>query len=210
MQSSPSKSALLELVFAKCNLRYGRDFADRWVGVTLAEVKDEWWRTLGPLLDHPDSIKYALETLPDRPPTSAQFRDLCTHKPEPVIERPRLNEPPADPARVAAELAKLSIVRMDVEAKAAGGNVLKAWALALRDRELNHGAVLESGRKMTQAQRDMWRRALIESATTFASINAPFQAPPFHLLPPGMQQAVKDGTLIRHPGSYEAEQQNPT
>jgi hypothetical protein len=35
-----------------------------------------------------------------------------------------------------------------------------AWAWRLRDRELNHGGELESGRMMTQYHRDAWRIAL--------------------------------------------------
>lgn len=36
----------------------------------------------------------------------------------------------------------------------------RAWARDLRDRELSHGGVLASGARMTDAQREAWRRAL--------------------------------------------------
>lgn len=36
------------------------------------------------------------------------------------------------------------------------------WAHELRDRELNHGGVLRSGRQMTQFQREAWRRVLVD------------------------------------------------
>jgi hypothetical protein len=36
----------------------------------------------------------------------------------------------------------------------------KAWAYALRERELHHGGVLLNGKRMTEAQRTMWRAAL--------------------------------------------------
>jgi hypothetical protein len=36
----------------------------------------------------------------------------------------------------------------------------KAWAYALRDRELNHNNRLTNGKKLIKAQRDMWRAAL--------------------------------------------------
>lgn len=36
----------------------------------------------------------------------------------------------------------------------------KAWAHALRDCERNRGGVLPSGKRMTPAQRTMWRAAL--------------------------------------------------
>ncbi len=93
-----SRESLVELVFGKCTLVYGREFLNRWEGVPLAEVKADWQRELGALLDKPQAIKHALEHLPvDRPPTVLQFRALCVNRPITAVLA--LPEPHATPQR---------------------------------------------------------------------------------------------------------------
>jgi hypothetical protein len=55
------------------------------------------------------AILWAIENLPERPPNSIQFKALCHQAP--AVETPRLEAPPADPVRLARELAKLSQIR---------------------------------------------------------------------------------------------------
>lgn len=77
-----SHESLVDLIFTKCSLVYGRDFLSRWEGLDLAEVKADWVRELGGLLRSPAAIVYGLERLPvDRPPTVLQFRALCIGAP---------------------------------------------------------------------------------------------------------------------------------
>ena len=45
----------------------------------------------------------------------------------------------------------------------------KAWARRLRDIELNRGGELPNGRKMTRAQREMWRTALASAPMVSSS-----------------------------------------
>ena len=74
---------LLEAIFTKCGLVYGRDFLGRWEGLNLEEVKADWRRELGRWLQYPQAVKYALEHLPaDRAPNVLQFRALCREAPE--------------------------------------------------------------------------------------------------------------------------------
>jgi hypothetical protein len=99
--------AWIEKIFEKLALVYGHQFFSRWDGMDLARVKADWAHELRRFQQNPAAISYGLEHLPaDRPPTVLQFRDLCAsrHVPEPALPR---NSAPADPARVAAELAKL-------------------------------------------------------------------------------------------------------
>lgn len=61
---------------------YGRDFTSRWEGLDLAEVKADWMRELGGLLDTPNAIRHGLERLPtDKPPNVLQFRAICIGAP---------------------------------------------------------------------------------------------------------------------------------
>lgn len=108
-----SRASLVELVFSKCSLVYGRDFLGRWEGLKLGEVKADWIRELGPLLDSPQAIKHGLEHLPaDRPPNVLQFRQLCLSMPRAQLPAlPPLVTTTADRARVRKllEQAKASI-----------------------------------------------------------------------------------------------------
>ena len=117
----------VDKIFAKLALVYGRDFAARWDGMTIADVKTDWGHELAGFANHPEAIGFALQNLPpDRPPTVLQFRDLCRKAPAPDV--PRLPEPKADPARVAAELAKLAPTK---QAISSGPVDHKAWAKRL-------------------------------------------------------------------------------
>ena len=102
---TPSES-LVEAIFIKCGLVYGRDFLGRWEGLDLSEVKADWARELAGFLGSPGAILYGLNNLPtDKAPTVLQFRAICNRYEPPKALA--LREPPADPARVAAVLAKM-------------------------------------------------------------------------------------------------------
>ena len=108
-----SRDELMDLVFAKLTLVYGRDFLSKWEGLDMAEVRADWMRELGPILSSPMSIRYGLENLPaDRVPNVLQFRAICEAAPKPY-QRPEALLPRAehvataeDKARVRAMLAK--------------------------------------------------------------------------------------------------------
>lgn len=112
---SPSHESLVDIIFAKCALVYGRDFAGKWEGMNLAEVKADWLRELGYWLDRPYAIKHALEILPaDRVPNVLQFRVLCASAPTPPV--------PTLPAHVptSAERAKVKQIMADLKARLTG------------------------------------------------------------------------------------------
>lgn len=105
MQPSQRES-LVDMIFAKCALVYGRDFAGRWEGMNLAEVKADWARELGGLLDNPSRIKHGLEHLPpEKPPTVLSFRALCIGAPD--IQAPQLKAPRASDELVKGLVAKM-------------------------------------------------------------------------------------------------------
>lgn len=97
----------VEKLFAKLTLNYGVDFLNRYKGIPLVDVKTDWSEELGGFGG--ERIAFALKNLPDRPPTSSQFRNLCLQAP--AAEVPALPEPKADPERLKRELEKLAPLR---------------------------------------------------------------------------------------------------
>ena len=111
MSSLPT--AWVDRVFQKLTLVYGSDFAARWKGLPIADVKTDWAHELGRLRDRPDAIAWALQNLPpDRPPTVLQFRQLCASAPGPVLQA--LPEPKADPLVVASMLDEIERIKTRV------------------------------------------------------------------------------------------------
>ena len=113
-----SRKSLVDLIFAKCTLVYGRDFTGRWEGMAMDEVKADWMRELGTLLDKPQAVRHALTHLPDdKPPTVLQFRKLCINRPVEFV--PALPAPAATPARKLEVRAMLDKARRFVVGGAA-------------------------------------------------------------------------------------------
>lgn len=117
----------VDRIFEKLTLVYGQPFLARWRDLDLDAVKHDWATELAGFERHSEAIAHALRNLPsDSAPTVLQFRDLARKAPAPDL--PRLPEPKADPARVAAELAKLAPTK---QAISSGPVDHKAWAKRL-------------------------------------------------------------------------------
>lgn len=87
-------------------------------------VKSDWSHELSGFQQHPRAIAWALQHLPaDKPPTVLEFRALA--RKAPPEDLPKLESPKADPARVAAELAKLAPVLRSAPRQGVDG---RAWA----------------------------------------------------------------------------------
>ena len=120
----------VDRIFEKLALVYGQAFLARWRDLDLDAVKADWAHELAGFEQHPQAIAHALQSLPpEKPPTVLQFRELARRAPLP--ELPRLESPPADAGRVAAELAKLATVRTT----AAQAVDHRAWARRILDRK---------------------------------------------------------------------------
>lgn len=115
-------SAWTDKIFAKLSLAYGRDFIGRWEGIDLGDVKTDWSHELSGFDAHPEAIAYALANLPQKPPTVIEFRAIARRAPQP--DAPRLEAPKADPAKVAAEIAK----QIDLKSAFAPKEDGKEWA----------------------------------------------------------------------------------
>lgn len=139
----------IDRLFDRLGATYGAAW-DRSLGATpLLDAKSIWAHELQGFAQRLEAVVWALDQLPEHPPNVIQFRNLCRQAPAPVA--PPLPEPKADPARLAAELAKLGDLRATVTAQPAGD--MKAWARRLRAREV-------AGDRLSGFQRSAWRTAL--------------------------------------------------
>lgn len=114
---------VVDRIFSRLAATYGAAW-DRLLGAApIGDVKSAWAHELAGFASRLDALAWALENLPERVPNVIEFRNLARMAPTP--DAPRLPEPKADPARVAAELAKL----VDVRSVASASTVdHKAWA----------------------------------------------------------------------------------
>lgn len=111
----------VDRIFDKLTLTYGQQFLGRWRDVDMNAVKSDWLHQLSGFEKSPESIQYALQNLPDAPPTVIQFRALCRSMPrKDVLELP---QPKADPEIVRRVMAGLSKQASTVDQK--------AWARAI-------------------------------------------------------------------------------
>lgn len=139
----------VDKIFLKLTLIYGRDFIGRWEGLEIADVKTDWGHELSGFENWPEAIAHALATCPPgKPPTVIEFRELARKAPRAKV--PALPEPPANPERVAAELAKLAPIRRGVMSPVIDH---KAWAKSLIKRH-------EAGEKLTVTVLRFAREAL--------------------------------------------------
>jgi len=97
-------AAAVERLFFRLLAVYGVEFANRYAGVGEADVKAAWAHELGGYASNLHPIAWALDNLPQRCPNALEFRALCNRAPQP--DALRLDLPKADPARIAAALAK--------------------------------------------------------------------------------------------------------
>ena len=133
----------VDKIFQKLTLTFGRDFLGRWEGIPIEELKADWAHELRNLQQSPASIAYGLETcLAGKPPTVQEFRAACVRHVPPTVALP---SPPADPERVAAELAKLRKPEFNADGK--------AWAHALKRRH-------EAGERLNLNQIRCYQTAL--------------------------------------------------
>lgn len=123
--SLPMKA--VDRLFERMAATYGAQWLRMWDGVPIHDVKTLWGHELSVYTSRLDTVAWALENLPPRCPNVIEFKLICRQAPAP--ETPKLPELKADPARLAAELARLAEVKKAV--KESGGYDGKAWAKRL-------------------------------------------------------------------------------
>ena len=95
----------VDRLFLRLGATYGAEWERMWEGQPISAVKTAWAHELAGFATRLSDVAWALENLPERVPNVIAFRNLCRQSPAQPV--PRLPEPPADPERVRAELAKL-------------------------------------------------------------------------------------------------------
>ena len=102
---NPTIEQLIDVIFTKLNLTYGRDFSSRWEGIDIQDVKNDWSHELAGCEKNPQSVKYALQNLPhSKPPTVFEFRAIARRAPDMYV--PQLDAPAANPDVVRQALAQ--------------------------------------------------------------------------------------------------------
>lgn len=114
-------------------------------------IQAVWAKRLGHLQSNPSAIRFALDNLPEHPPTLPEFAALCNRRPQPA-DLAALSGPKADPDRVQQVLAELNVKRAPIDRLAP--------LRELHDRDVNHGGVMANGKRITLAQRATYRQAL--------------------------------------------------
>ena len=142
----------IDRLFERLALTYGAAWQNSFGAAPISDVKSMWQHELSSFLQSRESmnrIVWALDNLPERVPNVIQFKNLCRQAPAPEV--PMLPEPPANPERVAAELAKLAPMMAESKSE----NDPKAWAKRLRFRHL-------AGERLRSIQIQMYKQALKE------------------------------------------------
>lgn len=122
-------------IFTKLTLVYGRDFASRWEGMNISDVKVDWAHELGGFQDNPKAITHALQNLPPaKPPTVLEFRALAQKRPADAVAF--LDVPKAYAEKVAAQLLAMAPVRSQPLADS------KEWARRIMARHADGDNIL--------------------------------------------------------------------
>jgi hypothetical protein len=103
MVQNLSQTEIVEVIFTKLSLIYGREFLARWEGLDLADVKNDWAYELEnvPIT----AIRHALKNLPStKAPTVLEFRNIARNAPQP--EFVRIEQPTANSDIAQREIAK--------------------------------------------------------------------------------------------------------
>lgn len=160
----------VDRIFTKMAVRYGSAWIRQWEGVDPELVKADWAEQLSYYQQQPSALSYALDNLPvEKPPTVAQFRELCRRAPEPV--RPQLPVNFAGKARIDAVMREM--------AQQQRGTAPLQWAYDLQEQE-------KAGKTLTQGQRDAWREALAHGPSE-SDVMGAFTPPERDALPPAMR-----------------------
>ena len=123
------QAELIDMIFTKMTLVYGRDFLSRWEGLNLSDVKTDWAHELGGFAPYPEAIAYALKSLTiGKPPTVLEFRAIALKAPLPQWQE--LPAPTLQGEKLIAEISKIAALKQ--RAKDVPG--AKDWARAIMGR----------------------------------------------------------------------------
>lgn len=163
----------VEYVFAKLQLRYGRDFSMRWEGLDLNVVKADWAEELDGFESHPALIEHALKHLPERAPTVIEFRRIARGGPDIQRDQKRIEgvHQPASREFVAHLVDRLKpTLRGKRDPRQWARDLLERHDTAMRHTEYERGRL--GMRLATPTALAMAHDALREPAFTFEETHA--------------------------------------
>ena len=100
----PLPKEMIVSLFARLQVRYGSSWSNKWAGIDLADVKDDWAQVLAGYAQSTESIFHGLDCLPtDAPPNAMQFALLCRGAPR---YQPLRLDAPAPTANRRVEVAE--------------------------------------------------------------------------------------------------------
>ena len=137
----------IDRLFHRLSATYGSAWTREMGDTPISDAKTVWAHELAPFKGSLHRVAWALENLPERCPNAIVFKSLCRQAPAQVVEA--LPSPAADPARLAAELAKLGHVK-GVKPVASG---MKDWAYRLKSRH-------EAGDRLSSYQISSYQAAI--------------------------------------------------
>ncbi|MDB5731741.1 MAG: hypothetical protein JWQ03_1636 [Variovorax sp.] len=96
MVSQPFQT--IEKLFGRMELRYGYKFLERWEGLSLTAVKEDWRLALAGLSEQ--QLQYGLAHLPPSfPPDAGEFAKICASMPR-TVEATKLSKLPPPRGRM--------------------------------------------------------------------------------------------------------------
>lgn len=124
----PLAQAMIDRLFSALMLRYGSPFLDRWRDLDISVVKEDWSRQLAGA--SPLAIRFALDNLPEKPPTVIDFRKIMAQAPT-AHESGEMLEYNTGPRRGpnAEERAKLKEFAQQVKDGTFFANPGRMWAI---------------------------------------------------------------------------------
>ena len=103
---------LVDLIFTKLALIYGRDFTSKWEGLDMEQVKKDWAYELKGFEHRPDAIGYALHNLPARPLNVLEFRAIANRAPDPPVLRIEAHRPNPETVKNSLIAARAALTKM--------------------------------------------------------------------------------------------------
>lgn len=99
----------VDRLFAKLTVRYGQAFMRQYADLDPALVKADWAEVLAGFESNTDPLRYAIENLPDSPPSAMQFRAIARRSPPPpvtALPSPSTDKPPQQIRELAHRLRR--------------------------------------------------------------------------------------------------------
>jgi len=116
----------------------------------IRSIQNVWAKRLGHLQSNPKALRYALDNLPENPPTLPEFIALCNRRPD--APQKALPAPEADPQRVQQVLDGMKRVPVAIDRLAP--------LRELHRNDIENNGHMPNGKRITAGQRHVYRKAL--------------------------------------------------